>query len=521
MKQTPPEEYCHQQAVESFNDDEVSLQAILPHLQDSSDVGENGRLGQVKLDHIRRYLYDRYNVTQETLSSYEGSQEQLGTAKKQTPSTEQRDEDYSPQQQHYHRTRRHRSLNITHQERNERLSNETEAPLQKNHSAFGTISVYPVARTRDNTQTFQNNQPHKRLGIFNKGKAVASNRNDGDGDGDGIVFDEVEEEPFQTGGSSRQPQLQRLSENSLATTFHSSRNQDVPRSESSHQPPQVTIGTEKRGSFISPPSPPPLLMSDSQIEHNADFAEEEEQRQPLYNPDLLEPITECVPNNENEAQDITSTFDLDVLFEDNGGEATANRSSQFGIHNPSAFDYSAFGSSFFGSFEPLRPQRCVGEMTISDFIASHHTMDLQAPITNNHSHCIHGPDMEDSLDTLPRYSPRAELPPPYSSGNSNNAALRNNMTASDDNLRDFRLFNRSRAHINTSAAMQSSNISRGAGRGAESHNGRLLRHGIATATTFGPSTMARALRRRAADEDIVGQVMEEEEGFRYYPRRNY
>ncbi|KAJ2641538.1 hypothetical protein IW137_003050 [Coemansia sp. RSA 1287] len=103
---------------------------------------------------------------------------------------------------------------------------------------------------------------------------------------------------------------------------------------------------------------------------------------------------------------------------------------------------SVFDSSFFASQDTPMP-RCPGDITVSDFGNSRYGLaqrSANAPLWTAHSAESMG-----SVDTLPEYRARSELPPPYLS------MTQTPQAATDDSLYDIRRINQSRANICFSA----------------------------------------------------------------------
>ncbi|KAJ1733799.1 hypothetical protein LPJ61_001387 [Coemansia biformis] len=101
----------------------------------------------------------------------------------------------------------------------------------------------------------------------------------------------------------------------------------------------------------------------------------------------------------------TDNLNLSMLFDD----VITGTGSSFNIRGCSLEGLSAFNSSFFASQERLFP-RCLGDTTISDLGNSRYSARLLEPVTPTWP--AYGTENR-SIDTLPEYVPRAELPPPY------------------------------------------------------------------------------------------------------------
>ncbi|KAJ2850388.1 hypothetical protein IWW36_001940 [Coemansia brasiliensis] len=138
---------------------------------------------------------------------------------------------------------------------------------------------------------------------------------------------------------------------------------------------------------------------------------------------LLNSIDECLyedttedtilPRNHNHSNSRSSSsssslddLNLSMLFE----EPDTGETSLFHIHNCSQDTLSAFNSSFFASQEMRRP-RCAGDITVSDFGNSSYGLALNSAAIP--PWVTHGADSMASVDTLPEYKSRSDLPPPY------------------------------------------------------------------------------------------------------------
>ncbi|KAJ2451191.1 hypothetical protein EV183_003775 [Coemansia sp. RSA 2336] len=133
---------------------------------------------------------------------------------------------------------------------------------------------------------------------------------------------------------------------------------------------------------------------------------------------LLNSIDECLyedttedttlPRNHSHNGSSSSLDDLNLsmLFE----EPDTGEASLFHIHNCSQDTLSAFNSSFFAS-QDLRRPRCTGDITVSDFGNSDYGLALNSATIPPWA--THGADSMTSVDTLPEYKSRSDLPPPY------------------------------------------------------------------------------------------------------------
>ncbi|KAJ1867298.1 hypothetical protein LPJ78_001103 [Coemansia sp. RSA 989] len=131
---------------------------------------------------------------------------------------------------------------------------------------------------------------------------------------------------------------------------------------------------------------------------------------------LLNSIDECLyedtaedatlPRNHSPSGSSLNDLNLSMLFE----EPDTGEASLFHIHNCSQDTLSAFNSSFFASQDMRRP-RCTGDITVSDFGNSDYGLALNSATIPPWA--THGVDSMASIDTLPEYKSRSDLPPPY------------------------------------------------------------------------------------------------------------
>ncbi|KAJ2251882.1 hypothetical protein GGH98_003171 [Coemansia sp. RSA 454] len=164
----------------------------------------------------------------------------------------------------------------------------------------------------------------------------------------------------------------------------------------------------------------------------------------LYQTQLLCSIDECLKEDSTECSTLPhnnrSTDDLNIsmLFD----EPNTGFDAGFNVRDYPQDTLSVFDSSFFASQDTPMP-RCPGDITVSDFGNSRYGLaqrSANAPLWTAHSAESMG-----SVDTLPEYRARSELPPPYLS------MTQTPQAATDDSLYDIRRINQSRANICFSA----------------------------------------------------------------------
>ncbi|KAJ2157706.1 hypothetical protein GGF46_004309 [Coemansia sp. RSA 552] len=132
----------------------------------------------------------------------------------------------------------------------------------------------------------------------------------------------------------------------------------------------------------------------------------------LYRSCLLESIDACLAAEPRQGAGLShscssDSLNISMLFDDQN----ADGSSTFDIHNCSPGALSVFDSSFFASQE-LPMSRCAGDITVSDFGNSRHALAQRS--ANLPMWTTRSAESIESLDTLPEYVSRLELPPPYS-----------------------------------------------------------------------------------------------------------
>ncbi|KAJ2682536.1 hypothetical protein H4R19_007113, partial [Coemansia spiralis] len=119
----------------------------------------------------------------------------------------------------------------------------------------------------------------------------------------------------------------------------------------------------------------------------------------------------AVPVSHASASCSADNLNLSTYFDDIGGAEC----STINIRGSSLTGMSGFNSSFFASYDQLRP-RHFGDITVSDFGNSRHAMRPHDPITPTWPTHPADASSSSSIDTLPKYVPRAEIPPPSYSG---------------------------------------------------------------------------------------------------------
>ncbi|KAI8326251.1 hypothetical protein GQ54DRAFT_294945, partial [Martensiomyces pterosporus] len=177
---------------------------------------------------------------------------------------------------------------------------------------------------------------------------------------------------------------------------------------------------------------------------------------------LIDSINECIKDISEQVEQRPPTDELADDFCGYMDERDEYNDSIFPIPNISFGTLSAFGSNFFGS-QDMATQRNVGDITVSDFGNSLHR--IGCPARNlQHSADINREDTSrDSVDTLPEYVPRAELPPPYPFSN------RSQLFAPSRSCREMLRVNRSRTHIPLSSRSDCS-AGRSLSRGGDVNN---------------------------------------------------
>ncbi|KAJ2338652.1 hypothetical protein GGF43_006830, partial [Coemansia sp. RSA 2618] len=170
----------------------------------------------------------------------------------------------------------------------------------------------------------------------------------------------------------------------------------------------------------------------------------------MYQSRLLNSIDECLKEDEAKAAVLphsnsnsssnhsTDNFNISMLFD----EPNTGFSPAFNIRNCSQDTLSGFDSSFFAS-QDISALRCAGDITVSDFGNSRYGLALHG--SSMPPWTTHSADSMASVDTLPEYIPRSELPPPYP------FMVLTPQAVVADSTYDLRRMNRSRANMCLSA----------------------------------------------------------------------
>ncbi|KAJ2560941.1 hypothetical protein GGH12_004399 [Coemansia sp. RSA 1822] len=350
-----------------------------------------------KLEHIFRYIDDQLNSTQDSLPMSPGVSGDLleGNSGTSLPLRKQPESETSVRPL---RQLRKGKRNLRKPLQPPARTEQTREPVAFEEGAqgcLGAIHVLPVRSER---------QRPRHLGIFNKGKAVASS--------------------------------------CPASVVPQYRPQSLP----------------KQTRAMSPASPSAVHGNNHMYKHTEtdDFIPGRHSglnalntaHESLYQTQLLCSIDECLkedgtecstlPHSNRDSNRSTDDLNISMLFD----EPNTGFDAGFNVHGYPQDTLSVFDSSFFASQDTPMP-RCPGDITVSDFGNSRYGLaqrSANAPLWTAHSTESMG-----SVDTLPEYMARSELPPPYIS-----MAL-TPQTATDDSLYDIRWINQSRANICLSA----------------------------------------------------------------------
>ncbi|KAJ1962842.1 hypothetical protein GGI12_002413 [Dipsacomyces acuminosporus] len=451
-----------------------------PHLQ----------MPKEKLDHIFKYIDCQLSYTQESLPKPDNSSNGIGSSRappqhQQTPSKEAMDDgahdegdrddmdEAGPVPTRRRKTKRKslkRSLRAP-SVRQPTLQSGMPAALElhgKETSAhLRTINAMPASASGG---------CQKQLGIFNKGKAVAS------GGGTGIAFSETDllRQAHSIGAQAnakigkQEPVAIKASISDSGSSQEDTAHDGQPIY--AHSPAAYSyVGLNIHGTAESagkgnldadifkydyPSSPPgPLIpkswpqarqsqqdyqrqeslpnISDTYktpsspvaVQDEAQFAEQQALDTPCALPD---PSNERADDDSEQMEELQPAGDTACMLD----ERDERISNMFPVLEMSLGNLSAFGSNFFAS-QDIHFFRNAGEITVSDFGNSLYRTGYQS------GNMRHSGDVsrDNSIDTLPEYVPRSELPPPYAFNS------RPRLCMPDRSHCPMRQMNRSRAHI--------------------------------------------------------------------------
>ncbi|KAJ2123424.1 hypothetical protein IW147_002637 [Coemansia sp. RSA 720] len=452
-----------------------------------------------KLEHIFRYIDDQLNSTQDSLPMSPGVSGDLleGNSGTSLPLRKQPESETSVRPL---RQLRKGKRNLRKPLQPPARTEQTREPVAFEEGAqgcLGAIHVLPVRSER---------QRPRHLGIFNKGKAVASSC-------PGPAFSEAEflrganicrvRLDDSAGCSTRQTSRvnsQHSTEESARGAIdgdylwpqnkyghrvneHATRRNSYNSGYSPHEPmngngcvagiaecscPSCSVASvvpqyrpqslPKQTRAMSPASPSAVHGNNHMYKHTEtdDFIPGRHSglnalntaHESLYQTQLLCSIDECLkedgtecstlPHSNRDSNRSTDDLNISMLFD----EPNTGFDAGFNVHGYPQDTLSVFDSSFFASQDTPMP-RCPGDITVSDFGNSRYGLaqrSANAPLWT-----AHNTESMGSVDTLPEYMARSELPPPYIS-----MAL-TPQTATDDSLYDIRWINQSRANICLSA----------------------------------------------------------------------